>query len=203
MDLNPPAGSKILVVEDNGDPTIVIPAAGGYSRYFMGLFLLFWLGMWTIGFRDAASKVLAGNAPPFLIFWLCAWTVGGIGAAYTLYRSFRPSVPETLILRRSSVGYDSGIAPPQFNTYKRNQNPITSWRSMFPKRRQADLDRSELQSLRLRETESGNRLTVDVEAQRIEIASAASEVEREWLARLLARRYSLPQVLGSPAADGT
>jgi hypothetical protein len=57
--------------------------------------------------------------------------------------------------------------------------------------------------LRLRETESSNRLTVDVEAQRIEIASAASEVEREWLARLLARRYSLPQVLGSPAADGT
>jgi hypothetical protein len=203
MDLNPPAGSKISIVEDGGDSTIVIPATGGYSRYFTGLFLLFWLGMWTTGFRDTGSKVLAGNAPPFLIFWLCAWTLGGIGAAYTLFRVLRPSVPETLTLRRSSVGYDSGIAPPQFNSYRRSRNPITSWRSMFPKRRQADLDRSELRSLRLRETESGNRLTVDVEAQRIEIASGASEVEREWLARLLARRYSLAQVLGSPAADGT
>jgi hypothetical protein len=201
MDLNPPAGSKISIVEDGGDPTIVIPVAGGFSRYFVGLFLLFWLGMWTIGFRDAASKVLAGNAPAFLIFWLCAWTLGGIGAAYTLYRSFRPSVPETLALRRSSIGYDSGIAPPQFNTYKRNQNPISSWRSMFPKRRQAELDRSELQTLRLRETEAGNRLTVDVEAQRIEIASGASEVEREWLAGVLARRYSLPQVSGKAAND--
>jgi hypothetical protein len=201
MDLNPPAGSKISIVEDGGDPTIVIPVAGGFSRYFVGLFLLFWLGMWTIGFRDAASKVLAGNAPAFLIFWLCAWTLGGIGAAYTLYRSFRPSVPETLALRRSSIGYDSGIAPPQFNTYKRNQNPISSWRAMFPKRRQAELDRSELQTLRLRETEAGNRLTVDVEAQRIEIASGASEVEREWLAGVLARRYSLPQVSGKAAND--
>jgi hypothetical protein len=201
MDLNPPAGSKIRIVEDSGDPTIVLPAPGGYSRYFTGLFLLFWLGMWTIGFRDAASKVLAGNAPAFLIFWLCAWTLGGIGAAYTLYRSFRPSVPEILTLRRSSIGYDSGIAPPQFNTYKRNQNPISSWRSMFPKRRQAELDRSELQTLRLRETEAGNRLTIDVEAQRIEIASGASEVEREWLAGVLARRYSLPQVSGKAAND--
>ena len=201
MDLSPPAGSKISIVDNGGDPTIVIPVAGGFTRYFTGLFLLFWLGMWTIGFRDVGLKVLAGNAPAFLIFWLAAWTLGGIGAAYSMFRSFRPSVPETLTLGRNSVAYDSGIAPPQFNSYRRNQNPISSWRSMFPKRRQADLDRRELQTLRLRETDSGNRLTVDVEAQRLEIASAASEVEREWLARLLARRYALPQVSNKAAND--
>jgi hypothetical protein len=159
--------------------------------------MLFWLGMWQMGFRDAGSKVLAGNAPMFLIFWLCAWTLGGVAAAFTLFRLLRPTVPETLQLKRNSVGYDSGIAPPQFNSYRRFQNPLNSWRSMFPKRRQADLDRNELQSLRLRETESGNRLTIDVEGQRIEMASGANEVEREWLARTLARRYSLSQVSGS------
>ena len=90
MDLNPPAGSKISIVEDSGDPTIVIPVASGFSRYFLGLFTLFWLGMWQIGFRDAASKVLAGNAPAFLIFWLGGWTLGGIAVAYTLFRVFRP-----------------------------------------------------------------------------------------------------------------
>jgi hypothetical protein len=42
-------------------------------------------------------------------------------------------------------------------------------------------------------------LTVDVGAQRVEIAPTGSEVEREWLARLLAQRYSLPQVFGTPA----
>jgi hypothetical protein len=197
MVLNPPDGSKISIVEVDGDPTVVIPVANNPSRYFFGLFMLFWLGMWQMGFRDAGSKVLAGNAPMFLIFWLCAWTLGGVAAAFTLFRLLRPTVPETLQLKRNSVGYDSGIAPPQFNSYRRFQNPLNSWRSMFPKRRQADLDRNELQSLRLRETESGNRLTIDVEGQRIEMASGANEVEREWLARTLARRYSLSQVSGS------
>ena len=199
MDWNPPPGSTISVATDRADPTIIIPNSGSALRYFHCAFLLFWLGMWQMGFRDALAKVLAGNAPPFLIFWLGAWTLGGIGAAYALFRTLRPSVPETLALRRNVVAYDSGVTPPQFNSYKRNQNPISAWRSAFPKRLQADLDRKELQTLRLRETESGNRLTVDVEAQRIEIASSASEVEREWLAGLLARRYSLSQVSGKAA----
>ena len=201
MDLSPPQGSKISIIEGNGDPTIVIPAPGSFSRYFVGLFMLFWLGMWQMGFRDAGSKVLAGNAPAFLIFWLCGWTLGGIAAAYTLFRVVRPSVPETLALGRNSVAYDSGVAPPQFNSYRRNQNPIAAWRSAFPRRLRADLDRNELQTLRLRETEAGNRLTVDVEGQRIDIAQAAGEVEREWLAKLLARRYALTQVMGSAAVD--
>ena len=201
MDMNPPAGSKISVVEDAGDPVIVLPVAGGVGRYFIGLFMLFWLGMWQMGFRDTGSKVLAGNAPAFLIFWLAAWTLGGIAAAYTLFRVVRPSVPETLALGRNSIAYDSGVAPPQFNSYKRNQNPISAWRSMFPRRLRADLDRNELQTLRLRETEAGNRLTVDVEGQRIDIAQAATEIEREWLAKLLARRYALAQALGGAAVD--
>ena len=201
MDLNPPEGSKISVREDGEDPTIVIAAAGGFSRYFTGLFMLFWLGMWQMGFRDAASKVMAGNAPAFLIFWLGAWTLGGIAVAYSLFRVVRPSVPETLTLRRNSVAYDSGVAPPQFNSYKRNQNPLSAWRSAFPKRVRAEIERKQLQSLRLRETESGNRLTLDLDATRLDLAPAASEVEREWLAKLLARRYSLPQVFGTAAND--
>jgi hypothetical protein len=56
--------------------------------------------------------------------------------------------------------------------------------------------------LRLRETEGGNRLTVDLGAQRIDLASQASEVEREWLARLLTKRYGLTQALPGTAAEG-
>jgi hypothetical protein len=54
-----------------------------------------------------------------------------------------------------------------------------------------ELDRRSLKSLRLRETSDGNRLTVDADALRIDIAQSASEIEREWLHRLLAQRYSL------------
>jgi hypothetical protein len=198
MDLNPPAGSKISIASDGADPTIIIPAANSSTRYFTGLFLLFWLGMWTIGFRDAGSKVISGNANGFLIFWLAGWTLGGIFAVVSLYRIFRPPVPESLELKRNSVNYDSGIAPLQFDSSWRYKKPRDSWSALFPSRVRVDLDRRQLQSLRLRETDAGNRLTLDVDPARIDIAPTASEVEREWLARLLAQRYSLPQVLGTP-----
>ena len=63
---------------------------------------------------------------------------------------------------------------------------------MFPKRMRLELDRRSLQSLRLRETSDGNRLTVDADPLRIDIAQSASEIEREWLHQFLAKRYSLP-----------
>ena len=198
MDLNPPAGSRISIASDGADPTIIIPAASSSTRYFTGLFLLFWLGMWTIGFRDVGSKVISGNANGFLMFWLAGWTLGGIFAAVSLYRIFRPSVPESLELKRNGVNYDSGIAPLQFDSSRRYKKPKDSWSALFPRRVRVELDRRQLQSLRLRETDTGNRLTLDVDAARIDIAPTASEVEREWLARLLAQRYSLPQVLGPP-----
>jgi hypothetical protein len=204
MDLNPPAGSNISIANNQGDPVVVVPPTSSFMRYPAGFFVLFWLGMWTIGFKSAIAQIWSGNFQLFLVFWLGAWTLGGIFALNMLYRTFRPSVPETLQLRRTSFAYDSGVAPPQFNSYQRNRNPLNAWRSAFPKRVRLELDRSQMQSLRLRETDTGNRLTFDVGSERIEIAPAASEVEREWLARLLARRYSLPQILGAanPAEAG-
>jgi hypothetical protein len=153
--------------------------------------------MWTFGFRDASSKILSGNFQPFLVLWLGAWTLGGVFAAYTAFRAFRPSVPETLTLKRNSVAYDSGVTPPQFNTYGRYQSRKDVWKQAFPKRVRIEIERNQLQSLRLRETDTGNRLTIDVDDARLDLASAASEVDREWLAGVLARRYSLAQVSGN------
>ena len=209
MDQNPPPGSNISITTDTGDPTIIIPVVDSPYRFIVGLFGLFWLGMWFIAFRNVSSKVIDGSAGGFLFFWLGAWTLGGIYVAVAIYKLLRPLVPESLELKRNSVTYDSGIAPPPFNwdSYYRAlfnsnahaRNLKDSWKYTFSRRVRVDLDRRQLQSLRLRETENGNRLTIDVEAARIDIARTASEVEREWLARLLAQRYSLSQVLGAPA----
>ena len=105
-------------------------------------------------------------------------------------RIFRPSVPESLQLTLDGVRYDSGVPP--FQTSFGSMNQRDSWRTLFPTRRRVEIDRRQLQTLRLRETEAGNRLTVDAGAQRIDIGKSASEVEREWLYQVLARRYSLP-----------
>jgi hypothetical protein len=76
MNLQPPAGSKISIVTDGTDPKIVIPCAGGPGRYFTGLFLQFWLGIWTVAFKDVGSKVISGNANGFMVFWLGGWVAG-------------------------------------------------------------------------------------------------------------------------------
>ena len=47
---------------------------------------------------------------------------------------------------------------------------------------------------------NGTRLTVDAGAQRIDVGKSASEVEREWLYEVLAKRYSLPSEPVSEAA---
>ena len=199
MKLEPPRGSSISVTTDGAHPLIVVPhGSGGLMRYFVGLFLLAWLAGWFAGLRSAVSMLSSGGAPggaqAFLAFWLVGWTLGGAMAMYWAYRSFRPSVPESLRLTPNGVTYDSGIPPLQ--TYSGYRSPRDAWKSMFPKRTRVELDRRKLQSLRLRETNDGNRLTVDADALRLDIAPSASEIEREWLYQLLANRYSLPLAQG-------
>src|SRR5215470_8563833 len=196
MTPTPPPGSQISIHTEDGDSVITIPASrGSVMRYGAGLFILFWLGAWVFGFRSAASQLLTGNASGhangFLVFWLGAWTLGGLFAAYYLFRIFRPAVPESFKLKRSALVYDSGIPPFQMNYY-RYGHQMEQWKSMFPKRTIVEIDRRQLETLRLRETDSGNRLTVDANAARLELAKSASEVEREWLYKVLAERYSLP-----------
>jgi hypothetical protein len=202
MDLNPAEGSEISISREGSDPTIVIPQAGSPTRYLAGLFLLCWLGGWAAGFVSAVSNISAGKGSAFLVFWLGAWTIGGIFAATSAYRSFRPTVPETIALRRGSVAYNSGIPPFELNNFARqgrSRSFLDNWSAFFPKRTRVELTQKQLQSLRLRETDLGNRLTIDIDARRIDLASGASEVEREWLAQLLARRYALSQAMGAPS----
>jgi hypothetical protein len=198
MKLNPPSGSMISVTTDVADPVIIIPhRGGGVMRYFTGLFMLFWLGMWFVGLSTTISKLMSGGlgsdgANFFVIFWLGGWTLGGGMVMLMLYRTFRPSVPESLRLTPNGVEYDSGIPPFELNNDRSRQKDF--WRSDFSMRTRVSLDRRQLQSLHLRETDSGNRLTVDVAAARIDMAKSANEIEREWLYQLLANHYALPQV---------
>ena len=99
------------------------------------------------------------------------------------------------------MAYDSGVPPLQltygYHTYERDP-----WRSIFPKRTRVALDRRKLESLRLRETSAGNRRTVDVDAVRVDVAQAASEIEREWLYQVLLKRYALPTPANAPSDRG-
>jgi hypothetical protein len=206
MNPMPPSGSKILVTTSGADHVITIPqGSGGPMRYFGGLFLLFWLGGWLVGGGMAASRLWSGGlesvaANGFLVVWLGFWTLGAAWAFFVLYRLFRPSVAESLRLMPVGVAYDSGVPPLQMNFFGQT-NQREAWKSLFSKRLRLEFDRRQLQSLRLRETDSGNRLTIDANATRLDVARSVSEVEREWLYQLLAGRYlKSPAPSSAPAA---
>jgi hypothetical protein len=197
VNLEPPSGSRISVTADDADLLIAIPpGSGGRLRYLVRLILLVWLGGWlitmSINIWMLSSVQVRPTSAVRLVSWFIEWTLAGAFAAYLAYRAFRPPVPETLRLMPSSVIYDSGIPPLVVHSGVGFPNRL--WQSIFPKRTRGELDRHTLQSLRLRETSDGNRLTVDadVDASRLELARFASEVEREWLHELLAKHYSLP-----------
>jgi hypothetical protein len=186
----PPEGSVITVITtEDGSSLITIPqAASGTMRYFIGAFLILWLGGWVFGFISVVSRLLAGKANTFFILWLGGWSIGGIFVIYFLYRLFRPTVPETLRLSDDGVAYDSGIPP--FRMYFGLANQMEALRSLFPKRMVVTLNRQQLETLSLRVTGAGNRLTIDVGAKRISVGESAGEIEREWLHKLIAERYS-------------
>jgi hypothetical protein len=190
----PPTGSKITVRTDDGDPVIVIPyAAGDLARYGGGIFLLCWFAAWTVALIFVGTQIVFGfahgGAAAFMVFWFAAAMVAEIFVGYILLRMFGPQVPETFRLKRGSLLYDSGLLPPQMSYGYVSQRD--RWKSAFPKRTIVEIDRKGLQTLRLRDTDSGNRLTADVNATRLELAVNGSEVEREWLYQLIADRYAL------------
>jgi hypothetical protein len=196
MDLRPPTGSMISVAMEGADTVITVPhGRGSAMRYFVGLFLLFWLVGWFAAFSSTISKIMSGGASTSDFVGLAGWTVAGAFAMVFLYHVVRPSVPETLRLTRGGLNYDSGRPP--FRMYFYPAHSTDAWKSMFPKRIQVELDRRRLQTLRLRETPDGNRLTVDADLVRLDIAKSASEIEREWLYQVLAKRYA-----PAPASEG-
>jgi hypothetical protein len=192
--ITPPNNTKIRIeYNEAGQEEIVIPQpGGGIFRFFIGAFMLFWFGAWGVGWKSAAAELLGGTKgpQPFLIFWLGAWTVGGVFAVYFLYRIFRPSMPERMVLSYASLSYDSGIPPFQVSFSFGFSSQVDFWKKMFQKRTRTEFDRSSLKSLKLKEFASGNRLTIDQNNKRYDLAVGTSELEKEWLFKVLNSQYN-------------
>ena len=124
-------------------------------RYFVGLFMLAWLGGWFAGFNSLVSKVQSGEADA--VFGLVIWTLGAAFALYYTYRAFRPSVSESL--RLMPVQRDIRLFPPFSFRYVTSQKD--AWEQMFPKKTRTELDWRRLQSLRLARRLAGTGVTAN------------------------------------------
>ena len=188
-----PSQSRIRVETDpSGFTLLVLPTArAGAMRYAVAAFLVFWLGGWAMGWISAARHVVSGGsgATPFLLFWLAGWTLGGFFALLYLWKLLRPSVPETLSFAKPGLIYDTGIQPPAMEWDARRQRDL--WKKVFETRKQIQFAPDEIATVRLRDTESDNRLTIDHGTDRIDIGRALTEVEREGLFKLICAEYKI------------
>jgi hypothetical protein len=193
LDITPPAWSRISVDELAANPTLVIPhRAFAESRYFVPGIVLCGFGMFSL----VAIAMYRDHG--FDIILAAFWGVMALVCGNLLFRMLRPGVPERLVLEAGGVTYDSGVAPLRFPFACTDAARREFWHQCRGKRWRLRFDREVLATLALRETEAGNRLTIDYESERIDLARGVSEVEREWLYRVLVDRYGLGGTVPPP-----
>jgi hypothetical protein len=188
----PPEESAIMVDFENGVKRVILHhRSGGAKRFFLAAFLVFWLGGWALGGIFVARQ-LAVSERSFhdlvQLFWIGGWTVAGFFILLILYRFLRPSIPETLILSKPDMMYDSGIAPLKFPFRMKTKNEIRE--KLMPIRIRTKLNATHLSTLRLDAFDSGKRLSIDTGNKRIEIGTLVNEPEREWVYNLINTNYN-------------
>lgn len=186
----PPPDSKIKIDTLNAHQLIVVPHnEGGVLRQFVGIFLLLWLVAWFAALVGVFSQVFAGKYSALLILWLLGWIAGGTVTINMTYRVFRSSIPEHILLNKPSLSLDTGIPP--FTVGFDFSNFQKYWKTIYYKRKRLEFSPTELSTMALRETDIGNKLTIDKGMDRIALAAEASDIEREWLYRYLQQYYEL------------
>ena len=108
-----------LIAADRGDSRITIRETDNGlgirnpSRKFMPLilFLLLWLGGWSVGEYFALSEIFGSGSPlaadMFLIVWVSFWTLGGLAAWwFVLWQLFGV---EQLFLTGEALVHDIGL----------------------------------------------------------------------------------------------
>ncbi len=169
---------------------IKLPVYAGWMRFPIGAFLIFWLCGWAGGLIATLHQVFVhpkGGPELFLIFWIGGWTIGGCFAMAMLYRLLRPPIPEKLTIASDQILYDSGLPPLDFMVFNYRYQRTNPWKRVFQKRRIIPFSAAEGATLKLRDIEGGNRLTIDKDNERFELGTNLTEIEREWLYSILQR----------------
>lgn len=190
--MTPPTGSTIRVEDEWGTPKLVFPHRKSPFQFLVAAFMCVWLCGWAIGLVLVSYQLLYGKDGPkeFLAVWLAGWSLGGVMAIYMLWKVLSAGVPETLSLSKPNLQYDSGTMPFTFSFDMRTQ--MEFMRRLLAKRKQLTLEPAHLATLKLREFDSGNRITIDYGADRIDLGVSLTEIEREWLYKALTDYYQLP-----------
>ena len=119
------------------------------------------------------------------------WVMETVDGRQQILMPYPPAGIGRFFVALSLLTLDTGFPP--FRLPSGQQMPRDQFKLLFPKRRRVEFSPSDLRTMTLRKTETGNRLTIDKGAERIEVATGASEIEREWLFDVLQNAYGTQQ----------
>ena len=84
-----PHATRISIAEVNGETQVIVPPLRNIGA---ALFMLAWLGGWTLGGLFALRSFYEGTGDmgsnAFLAFWLCGWAFGELAVIYSLLWMF-------------------------------------------------------------------------------------------------------------------
>jgi hypothetical protein len=121
----------------------------------------------------------------FLIGWLGAWTVGGLAAMWALHKLLQRPRDESVTLADDELIYDPGSL--SFEAIQNANNSRQTAQAFRKGIKPCTISLSQLGEIRLEHVGDAQRLSVDVGAERITIGQSLREPEREWLASALKR----------------
>ena len=195
VDLPLPNGSKIRIVESQDRLEVLIPSPERGVVSYLGFFMIcIWIFMFVFSMLGKTIRFF-NSSDEINLFWLMQIVflcIFGWLAILFFWRLLRKSADEKIFLSKSdgSLEYFPGFLPLEFFYTPENYSvsPTKVFSPFSPK--WIKFEEEELNTLTLRETKSGNRLTIDSGSKRTEIARNVSEVEREWIYRLIQRALS-------------
>lgn len=190
-----PNSSQMAIQQADNEKITTIPLAdngSGIYKYLHAVLLILWLCAWAVMSLITVLRLFSGDANFFLLFWFCAWLSGAIWPALIVYKIFRKPAPEKITINKDKLSYETIIAKdsPFFSMNYFMRKDLVPLQNVSLKAKKFEFSTTELRTLKLRETQEGNRLTIDKDNTRIDLAVGATELEREWLSAYLQKFYS-------------
>lgn len=166
---------------DNGKTSIL----SYLSVVLLVVFLGFWLMGEISVIRSLMKEDVPLFGRLFMIFWLGGWSIGGVMIMYSIYNTVKPLKPASLKLSTGVIIYETGTEP--FNFFMWDYRRRKEFSGYFKRSRNKvyDVESANVQNLQLERVGERQRLSFDYGVQRLEIGKSLTEPEREWLYNIL------------------
>ncbi len=166
----------------------------GIRRFISILFFICWGGFSLLIFvfgpliawdDDISNKY-------FFVFIYLVMTIILYGSIKSLYLLIKGETPESLILRESSLIFNSGRPNIKIGFFLSFLSELGEFkRLLLYKVQHHHFSCDQLKTLTLRETDHGNRITIDQGRHRISFFTTATDEQRKWLFNYLNSYYDL------------